>query len=185
MQSYVLAAIALSLSFAGLDTPHDPHELPEQPTSQPDAHQTHGRGGDRGGDHQRQRGDEDLEREERLEAEHRPVAPPVHALGEREEDEREKHGAGNRAPAAAEVVDGRRAGDHGKRHHDAYRDRNQQGYGPLVLAEGLEAGTRLLLAAGRRHYGSRGSAPGTPWSVRAAVSGSSASAIARSTTALR
>ena len=42
------------------------------------------------GHDERERGDDDLEREERLEAEHRPVAPFVHALSEEQQDERQQ-----------------------------------------------------------------------------------------------
>ena len=60
-----------------------------------------GRREDRRGDDERQRGDDDLEGEQRLEAEHRPVAAPVHPERQQREDRGEEDRARHRAAVAA------------------------------------------------------------------------------------
>ena len=55
-------------------------------------------GDERRGDHQRERGDDDLEGEQRLEAEHRQVAAAVHAQRQRREDAARKIAPGSEPP---------------------------------------------------------------------------------------
>src|SRR5665213_3139168 len=154
MQSYEVSAISgLSLSkrllrspLARLDAAHHADELPEQPAAEADAHQADGRGEDRGGDDERERGDDDLEGEQRLEAEYRPVAPPVHAEGEEQQDEREKDSTGERAAVAAEVVDRGHAEEHREGKERADGDRDEQRGRPLVLAQRLQRDAEQLFA---------------------------------------
>ena len=139
-----------------------------------------------------------LEGEQRLESEHRPVAPAVHPLSQQYQCQCNQACAGKRASMAVEVVDRRGAGYHGERQRDADGDRDPERQRPLVLAQRLECragffiaspplGSAALAAVGvlRGHQPSCGRASRRLRSERAARCGSSASAIARRTTARR
>ena len=102
---------------------------------------------ERRGHRQRERGDEDLEGEQGLEAEHRPVAPACHPDREHHQHGRQQRRPRQRAAVAGEVVDGQRADDHADRQQPADGDRDQQRGRALVGAQRAELGPRLLVAA--------------------------------------
>ena len=134
----------------------------------------------------------DLKGEQGLEAEHGPVAAPVHPARKQQQRERKQQRSGQRSAVTAEVVHAHGSHDHAEREHHADGDGDDQRGRTLVL---LERPRRLPLRLRARHT----RLPARPrqlihlasavssWSrsSRAAPSGSAAPAIALSTTARR
>ena len=123
-------------------------------------------------------GDDQREREQRLEGQHREVAALPHAVGERGEQDRERDAERRRLAARA----GRDADEVREREHAGEPDRELEAERALAgrrAAAALRGSRRRARASGSSQAGTRVSASR---SSRAAASGSSASVIARTTT---
>src|SRR5436190_13454405 len=105
-QSYWESAIGrlnLTNALRGLEPAHHADELPEQPAGRAEDGDAQDDRGDVGGDEQRQRRDAQRDREQRLEAEHGPVAPLPHAPGGEEHERREEDDAERPRPLPVDV----------------------------------------------------------------------------------
>src|SRR6266540_7183656 len=142
-QSYWESAIGrLNLTNAlwSLDPAHHADELPEQPADRTEDRDAEDHGGDVGGDEQRQRRDAQRDRQQRLEAEHGPVAPLPHPPRGEQHERREEHDAEGPGLLSVDVEAGHPRDDVGDREDRGQCSRDHERPRALLGRERLELG---------------------------------------------